>query len=601
MNYNLIIKNVKIIDGISDIPFYGDIGVRNSKIHKIGAIENSDAERVIDGSGLTACPGFFDIHSHIDRDIMNLPTADNLILQGITSSLTGHCGSSNAPAYCEEYNEKFLKKRLGARELNWKSFSQMLKEMEKAGMGVNVFALVGTNMLRSSAMGMDFNREASEREIEKMCEYTEEAMKAGAYGVSYSGDAGVPSHWMSFDELVEILKVCQKYDGVFSPHTRHHQFQYISGKKGSSVYGLYDGPKGELFVGRYHGLLEASELCEAANKCRLHISHITPSTIVYHPHSPALDRALAEATLEDIIDAPISRGLDVTFDVLCSEYSIGAEKKILSDIMSGVIIKPDWMEKMTEEDFAAQAKKNDFRRRFIELADSGNIKFGMLHPVQDPYWFECYRVIRSSDKKYEGRLISEIAFAKGHPTVKTVYNTVYEVICDIIASDPASTWALVKDKREYEAMKTFMRHPLATVGTDMGNIIPAKNASESFQVETSRYGYGPYMFQGYIQYLVNAVRRDCILTLPQAVKRITSIPAKKVLKLDNYGVLSKGAWANMVLLDEGNLNYVTDYTKPNTHPSGIEYVFVNGTPALEKGELTGQTAGRLVRHGGKYE
>ncbi|MBE6565412.1 MAG: hypothetical protein E7655_09105 [Ruminococcaceae bacterium] len=598
--YQLLIKNVKIIDGISDIASRGDIAVSNQKIVKVGNLEGATADKVIDGRGLTACPGFFDIHTHTDRTIMNTPTADNLILQGITCALGGHCGSSSAPAYNEEYFNAKDSMQV-QRERTWTTFDEYLKEMEKVGVGINMFHLVGTNALRGSVLGMGYNRPATEEETKKMCELMEDAMKAGAYGVSYSGDAGVASHWITFNELTEILKVCQKYDGVYSPHTRHHQYQYFSGEKGKSIYGLYDGPKGEMFVGRYHGLLEASEVCFAANKCRLHISHITPSTIIYHPHSAALDRALAESTLEDIIDAPAAKGLDITFDVLCVDYSIGAEKNIAGELLSGVLIRPDWMKDMTAGELAAEMAKPGCAEKLRDLFEAGHIKVGMLHPVQDPYWFECFRVIRSKCKEHEGKTIAEIAFAKGKPTVETVYETLYEVLCEIVAADPEATWAFIKDKREFNCMNTFMKHPLATVGTDMGRIVPLVGAAENMAGNQTRYGCGPYLFQGFIEYLVKATRRDSVMTLPQAVKRITSFPAQKVLHLENYGVIRENAWANLVLLDEEKLSYNIDFTNPAIAPGGVEYVFVNGTAALEKGKLTGAVAGRVVRKGGQYE
>jgi len=598
--YELLIKNAKIIDGIADEAFYGDIAVKDQKIVKVGNLSDSSADTVIDGSGLTVCPGFFDIHSHTDRTIMNTPTADNLIVQGITCALGGHCGESLAPAYNQDFfNNALIYPLKNCR--SWTTFDEFLGAMEKNGVGINMFNLVGTNALRGSVLGTEFNRPATKEELKKMCEYAEEAMKAGAYGISYSGDAGVASHWIPFDELCEILKVCQKYDGVYSPHTRHHQYQYFSGKRGVSSYGLYDGPKGEMFVGRYHGLLEASEVSLAANKCRLHISHITNSTIVYHPHSAALDRALAESTLEDIIDAPIAKGLDVTFDLLCVDYSIGAEKKIINDLIAGVLIRPDWMKNMNADDLAAEMTKPDCPEKLRDLFESGNMKVGMIHPVQDPYWFECYRVIRSANKKHEGKLISEIAFAKGRPTVETVYETIYEVLCELITEDPNVTWALIKDKREYNAMNTFMQHERATIGTDMGRIIPLVGDTGDLNNNKSRHACGPYLFQGFIEYLLKATRRDSVLTLPEAVKRITSFPAHKVLHLENYGVIRENAWANIVLLDETKLCYNEDFTNPIVAPGGVEYVFVNGTAALEKGKLTGAVAGHVVRKGGKYE
>jgi len=145
--YQLLIKNVKIIDGISDIAFRGDIAVKDEKIVKVGDLKDATADKVVDGTGLTACPGFFDIHTHTDRTIMNTPTADNLILQGITCALGGHCGSSSAPAYNEEYfNAKDATQV--QRERTWTTFDEYLTEMGKVvgllgGMAMLIGILIG--------------------------------------------------------------------------------------------------------------------------------------------------------------------------------------------------------------------------------------------------------------------------------------------------------------------------------------------------------------------------------------------------------------------------------------------------------------------------
>jgi len=93
-HYEIILKNGKIIDGTGNPWFYGDVGIVKDKIVSIGDLSKSQADKTIDATGLIISPGFIDVHTHIEGDEKKTPTADNFIYDGVTTVITGNCGSS---------------------------------------------------------------------------------------------------------------------------------------------------------------------------------------------------------------------------------------------------------------------------------------------------------------------------------------------------------------------------------------------------------------------------------------------------------------------------------------------------------------------------
>src|SRR5687768_978980 len=93
---DLLIRNGKIIDGTGNSWYYADVAVQNGKILAIGKLDSTGAKKVINANGLIVAPGFIDVHTHIEGDERENPEANNFIHDGVTSVVTGNCGSSQA-------------------------------------------------------------------------------------------------------------------------------------------------------------------------------------------------------------------------------------------------------------------------------------------------------------------------------------------------------------------------------------------------------------------------------------------------------------------------------------------------------------------------
>ncbi len=191
--YDLIIQNGRVIDGTGNPAFFADVAVENGRIAAIGKVTN-EALIVIDARGLVVTPGFIDVHTHAE-DVLDLPLAENFVRMGVTTLMLGNCGSS---------------------ALDVKAF---LARVESTNVSVNIATLIGHGSVRGKAMGGSFMRPPNANEMEAMKTMVAEAMQNGAFGLS-TGLIYLPGTFAKTDEIVELARVCAKYDGIYASHMR---------------------------------------------------------------------------------------------------------------------------------------------------------------------------------------------------------------------------------------------------------------------------------------------------------------------------------------------------------------------------------------------
>ena len=220
--YDLVIKNGKIIDG-SGNPWLGaDVAIAEGKIVRIGQMGDAQADQIINAKGKFVCPGFVDGHSHSDLIILDNPTANQKIMQGITTENMGLDGMSVAPILKKDIPgwRRHLAGLAGNPDIDWdwESLGDYLDAVDRRKVATNVCSYVGLGTIRLMAMGMD-GRKAAPEEIEQMKRIVAEAMEQGARGIS-AGLIYPPSQYQSLDEIVAIAKVVRGYDGIFDVHMR---------------------------------------------------------------------------------------------------------------------------------------------------------------------------------------------------------------------------------------------------------------------------------------------------------------------------------------------------------------------------------------------
>lgn len=192
--YDLLLTEGKIIDGSGNSWFYGDVAIKDGKIAAIGKLRSAQASSVLNVKGLIVAPGFIDVHTHIEVNSLTVPSAGNFILDGVTSVITGNCGSSNT------------------------DIARYFEQLDSVKTSINIATLIGHNSVRRNVMG-DSQRDPSFAEQKRMEELVGKAMQNGAVGIS-TGLIYVPGTYSKTQEVIGLAKAAAKYNGVYASHIR---------------------------------------------------------------------------------------------------------------------------------------------------------------------------------------------------------------------------------------------------------------------------------------------------------------------------------------------------------------------------------------------
>jgi len=193
-SFDILITGGKIFDGSGNPWFRADIGISGAKIVAVGRRLPRRAALEIDASGLVVAPGFIDVHTHCDREIKDVPTADNYLLQGVTTVIGGNCGGHPFP------------------------LEELFAELEQKGISLNFGCLIGHNTIRRRVMGLRMDAPAEE-ELEEMKALVDQEMRAGALGFS-TGLAYLPGAYAETEELVALASAAAPYGGLYASHIR---------------------------------------------------------------------------------------------------------------------------------------------------------------------------------------------------------------------------------------------------------------------------------------------------------------------------------------------------------------------------------------------
>jgi len=608
--FDLVLKNVEIVDGTGEKPFKGSIGIIDDKITEVGNIKGkSKNER--DCSGFIACPGFIDIHAHADVNILQYPSADNFIMQGITSTVGGNCGMSIAPINeyvpwgvftssvvgswwhevepyscgppslisLEKYG-KILEKKLGFK-FDYKDFDEFLKKLDTIGISLNYVPLIGHNSVRLAVMGEDFRRKAKKDEIEKMKRYVENAMKSGAFGLGAGFDGG-PGDFAAIEEVVQLAEIVKKYNGIYASHTRNFDNNYPSNDPEEWGYGIcHNIPVENMPAAKYYGLMESIEIAKKTG-VSVQIAHLAPVYTIYQYYPEVLQEATAKATIQ-IIDQARADGLNITFDIIPDDdlHGVMLSKPSLIGLFSLWITKCGSKKQLVEN-----LKISQFRAELKKEIMNGKFKFIMIHPKTDCFWMNRIIIMKCKKHNYQGKTLNIISeLMKRDP---------FEMLFDIIIEDPDTLFSCVDPRWTEATVREFIKYPDSMIGSDL-NIVPfgESDLQGGGGLGVGEPGLATYAI--YPRFIRRYVKEKSILTIEKAIEKATSLPAKK-LGLKNRGVIKSGNYADILIFDLDTIGDRGTWENPKIKPDGIKIVIVNGKIAYENMNFTGIKSGKVLRH-----
>jgi len=591
-NYDLLIKNAQIVDGTGQARFKGDIAIHNDRIGAIG--QNPDtAAIVIDGDGLVATPGFIDPHSHADLTILKHPRAENLVMQGITTFIGGNCGGSLAPMPEIDENRKAFLSQGDLAEFDewaWISFDEYLDKVESTGTALNFVPMVGHNTLRYAVMGGDFKRAASPTELEQMLDLLEESMQDGAFALSAQLDPG-PGLFASFEEIVACCKLAQKFGGLYVPHTRHINPPVPNAPPPTREDIWVDLLSGSV----YRGYMESLAISQAAD-IPLHIAHLGNAYPLLQPHSDDLENSTGQATAEIFVEAR-NRGIDVSYDVIATPFGVSGEIPMIFSLISLLDkLQLPGEDAPKERDFRGTPGRSFSKSEKDRLVEKLNMpELRQLMFAEDRqqrliiggivtsihrYWINEFRILSCSNQDYQDSVLGDIAKAmEMHP---------FELVLDILKEDPDTTWirhtSAIGTDPSIAAMLDF-EHAMPSTDLAAWPLVPGPNDRPTLPATAC---------QLYPYYLSNYAREMGKFSLEEAVRKATSVPAKR-FGIPDRGVLKEGAFADIVLLKYKNLKMTDDLRATRNPPQGIEKVLINGKVVWNGVEHTGVLPGKVLR------
>ena len=230
--YDLILRGGTVVDGTRSRPYAADVCIRDGRIARIAPDEGEEAREVVDVSGLTVAPGFIDIHSHSDACPLLSFQPESKLFQGITTEITGNCGTSILPSLPENSREivqyffddtsMFSQVVLNEKDRSLDGLygvEEYARAVAAHGCTANYGQLVGHGTLRGAVMGF-VDRDPGPEEMERLKDLLERELRAGAFGMSL-GLIYPPSAFCKREELVELAKVLKKYDALLTVHMRN--------------------------------------------------------------------------------------------------------------------------------------------------------------------------------------------------------------------------------------------------------------------------------------------------------------------------------------------------------------------------------------------
>ena len=530
-DYDLIVRNGHVIDGTGSPWYAADVAVKQGRVAAIGKLDAASATRIIDAHGQVVAPGFIDMLGQSELTLLVDPRAPSKIFQGITTEITGE-GESVAPL-----NDAMIKANQSSYDhyhlkADWHTLGEYFGRLEKQGIGINLATYIGATSVREMVIGYR-DRAPTRDELRKMEELVAEGMRQGAMGIS-SALEYPPAPYASTEELIALARVAARFGGIYATHMRD---------EGDAEMAALD----ETFrIGR-----------EA--QIPIEIFHLKTSGNKNWGSMPLVVERIEKAR---------SQGIDVAADT----YAYTAWSNGMA------AFTPPW---------ANDGGKEQLLRRLKDPAMRARMRKDMTTPSDtwDNEWLEIAgpqdvlicAVNHKELLRYQGKRLSEVA-AEWHEDG-------IDAIFDFLIRDEAGTSVAVFGMSEPDVVLA-LQQPWVSVDNDDSATSP-EGILGADHPHPRAYGTFPRILAKY-------VREEARLSLPDAIRKFTALPAQRE-HLSDRGVIKQGMWADLVVFDPRLIHDVATYDEPNRLSVGMSYVLVNCVAVIEDGRMTGTLPGTVLR------
>ena len=538
--FDLVVKGGIVYSGAGNPWFKGDIAIKNGKITEVGKV-TGDSDEVLDVSGSAVSPGFIDLHDHSDFSLLVARSAINKVKQGVSTLVFPSCGGGAAPLN-DRMREEIIRRSPWLNEtgvdVDWSTIDEYLKRLEE-GISVNVAPLVGFGTVRQYVMGMEM-RAPTTGELEAMKAEVAKGMEAGCLGIT-TGLRYDPQSYAETEEVIELSKVASEHGGFYTSHLRDE------GDRGDPVSAVEE----IIRIGREAGI-------------PVNISHFKILAKRFWTEGPKLV-AMIEAAREE--------GIDITAD----QYPYRA---------SGTGPRA-WIPK-----WANEGGLEALAKRLVDPELAPKIKEGLAASMEDRGGPEAALIsVYSLNPSMVGKTIADVAEAQGDDSEDTIFDLFKAHTLKLASGDLKGGFGFVNFNQSTENVHLFMRSPWVAVGSDGMAHAPDSVLAKHITAPHPRlYGTFPRI-------LGKFVREENVIGLHEAIRKMTSLPAR-ILGLHYRGLIAPGMAADIVVFDPDTVLDGSDFTPAEAtmrFPVGIDHLVVNGVVTLKDGEHTGAMAGKVLR------
>jgi N-acyl-D-amino-acid deacylase len=528
--YDVVISDGLIYDGSGGAPYIGDVALKGGYIAAIGDIGVSVTNNYIDAEGKAVAPGFINMLSWATTSLIEDGRSMGDIKQGVTLEVFGE-GWSMGP-----FSEKTVASEHESQgdikfDITWRTLGGYLDYLTQKGVSANVASFVGATTVRINTIGFE-DRAPTDVELLDMQGQVRLAMEEGALGVG-SSLIYAPAFYAKTDELIALNKVAAEYGGMYISHMRSEGNKLLEAVEELITISKEANIPAEIYhlkAAGEHNWHKMDEVIARVERARADGQRITADMYNY----------IAGAT-----------GLDAAMPPWVQEGGYAAWAERLQD--------PEIRQRVKGE----MSTNADDWESFFYAAGADKM---ILSSFKNP-----------NLRHLTGKTLAEAAKIRGSSPEETAMDLVIE---------DGSRVGVVYFLMTEENMHKKITQPWVTFGSDAGSM-----ATEGVFLNSNPH---PRAYGNFARLLGKYVREEGVISLEEAIKRLTSQPAQN-LSIRQRGSLVEGYHGDVVVFDPDTVGDRATFSDPHQYAVGMEHVFVNGVQVLKNGEHTGATPGQVVR------
>lgn len=545
--HDWILRGGTIYDGSGGEPYTGDVAIYAGRVVKVGDLGEDIAREELDVSGLAVAPGFVNMLSWAVDSLIIDGRSQGDIRQGVTLEVFGE-GTSYGPltdamqrdildGWLADYGEERVRRWLRIPEeeplqLPWRTLGEYLEFLTTIGVAPNVASFVGATTVRVHELGYE-DRAPDAEELERMRELVREAMREGALGVG-SSLIYAPAFYADTDELVALASAAGESGGRYISHMRS----------------------------------EGNRLLEAVDELITIARDANVPAEIYHLKAAGqsnwskMDEVIAR------VEAARAEGLAISADMYTyTAGSTGLDAAMPPWVQEGGY--DAWAERLQDPATRARVKAemsaptDEWENLMLAAGASGTLLVGFRNP--------------DLREQYTGKTLAQVAAERGADP--------WDTAMDLVVEDGTRVQVVYFLMSE-ENLEKQIGLPWVSFGSDAGSM----TADAPFTATSTH----PRAYGNFARLLGRYVRERRVVPLPEAIRKLTSLPAEN-LGVEDRGRLGPGYWADVTVFDPDTIMDHATYESPHQYATGTVHVFVNGVQVLRNGEPTGALPGRIVR------